>query len=87
MLSIIAGGFLLSAHDAALPALFSSHAACVSLSLSLRNAAMASGQQSAVARWCSEAFLCAHSCVLLLLLLHGRKIVNGVHPQFASPVV
>ena len=83
MLSIIAGGLLLSAHSMALPALFSSHAVCAALCLSLRNAALAGGKHS-VARWGSEAFLCAHSFALLLLLIQGRRIVDGVHPQFAA---
>jgi hypothetical protein len=87
MLSIMAGGLLLSAHALALPALFLSHAVCVALCLCLRNAALADGQQSVISRCVSEAFLCAHSCVMLLLLLQGRSIVNGVHPQFAAPTV
>ena len=86
MLSIVAGGLLLSAHALALPVLLSSHAACVALCLRLRNA-LAGSQDSSVARWCSEAFLCAHLCVLLLLLLQGRTIVNGVQPQLAAAAV
>jgi hypothetical protein len=84
MLSIVAGGLLLSAHSSALPLLFASHVTCISLCLSCRRASLAAAQHDVVARVTSEAFVCAHACVLLLLLLHGRAIVQGVRPQLAT---
>jgi len=83
-LSIVAGGLLLSAHTLALPLLFASHVTSISMCLSLRTAALAAGQGGNVARVGCEAFVCAHACVLLLLLLCGRSIARGVQPQLTT---
>jgi len=92
MLSIVAGGLMLSAHVMALPALCVSHTACAALCFSIRTAAAAAGQNGKtllffngdVARGVSEIFLCAHACVLLLLLLQGRRVVGGLQPELAA---
>jgi hypothetical protein len=83
MLSIIAGGLLLSAHSVALPVLCASHMVCITLCLALRRAALVHEQDSFAARVASEVFLCGHACVLLLLLLQGRSIVLGVRSNCA----
>lgn len=84
MLSIVAGGFMLSAHAMAFPALCVSHTACAALCFSIRTAAAAAGHNGYVARVASEIFLCAHACVLLLLLLQGRRVVEGLQPELAA---
>ena len=83
MLSIVAGGLLLAAHPLALPVLYASHVACVALCHALRRAAL-DAPDNYIARVCSEVFLGAHVCVLLLLLLQGRRVVEGVQPQLAA---
>jgi hypothetical protein len=83
MLSIVAGGLLLSAHSVALPVLCASHVACITLCFSLRRVALAHEQDNFAARVASEVFLCGHACVLLLLLLQGRSIVLGVQSNCA----
>ena len=64
--------------------MLASHVTSVWVCVSLRAAALAKGQGGGVARAASEAFVCAHVCVLLLLLLQGRSIARGVQPQLVG---